>query len=138
MRDLFRQDPVVVRADPESKEHRVSRILDSCLDEIRSRRSTVSACLAAHPEEIEQLEPLLQVAAELSTLATIQPSSDFKAATRKRLLQLDTLPVGGESPVLHHAVLAQPLLMLWKPILIALALLAGLGLALAWVSLFFP
>lgn len=92
MRDLFRPNAEVMGAGPESAEFRMSRILDECLEQIRNRRSTVTECLERYPELSEQLAPLLQVAVELASLSQIQPSAQFKQATRKRLLQADTVP----------------------------------------------
>ncbi len=63
-------------------------ILDRCLEDIRTRRTTADECLARFPEHAEQLAPLIKSALALRTMGEITPSREFKAATRSRLLKL--------------------------------------------------
>lgn len=68
----------------------IDLILDECLEEIRTGRATVAACLAKYPDLRDELEPLLSLALELGRVQEVKPSAAFRSKTRSRLLGLPT------------------------------------------------
>jgi len=64
----------------------LDEILAQCLDEIRSGRSTVEACLARYPAQRAELEPLLRTALWVAQAEAVRPDPAFRAAAKTRLL----------------------------------------------------
>ena len=64
----------------------ISRIVDDCLARL-GRGETLEQCLAAYPGHRTELEPLLKVAARLSTLPRVAPSEEYKRASQTRVLE---------------------------------------------------
>jgi transforming growth factor-beta-induced protein len=68
----------------------IEEILANCLDTIAEGRMTAEACLAAHPEQREELAGLLaaadRVRHEAGTVEPVTPAPEFRAAARERLL----------------------------------------------------
>jgi hypothetical protein len=61
------------------------QILDECIDDMASGSATLEQCLVRHPEEADQLEPLLRAALGLSRSQELHPSAAFKVSARMRL-----------------------------------------------------
>ncbi len=66
----------------------LDRVLDKCLWDIQAGKATVEECLARYPELAEELEPLLRMGEALMQLSAVEPSPEFVAQTRMRLLAL--------------------------------------------------
>jgi hypothetical protein len=64
----------------------LEEILDECLEQIASGEFSLEQCLARHPLEAAQLEPLLTAAAEVQDNPVLQPSPYYKARARSELL----------------------------------------------------
>ncbi len=63
-----------------------AELLDSCLAEARGSRVIVEACLAAHPEEAEELSQFLAIVASISPPPPVRPEPGFRARARARLI----------------------------------------------------
>ena len=62
-----------------------NQLLDKCLQQMASGVS-LEACLAAHPDQRMELEPLLRTAALLRSARQVNAPTSYKQATRTRLL----------------------------------------------------
>ncbi len=62
-----------------TKDEHLNYILDRCIERIASGES-VSSCLASYPDEREELEPLLRIAAvTMQTVSAVEPNQVAKA-----------------------------------------------------------
>ncbi|MDO8491698.1 MAG: DUF5667 domain-containing protein [Dehalococcoidia bacterium] len=59
-------------------------VLNECLEDVRAGRRTVEQCLARHPEQAGELEPLLKLALNVGKAAGLDPGPEFKARARHR------------------------------------------------------
>jgi uncharacterized repeat protein (TIGR02543 family) len=64
----------------------LSEALEDCLSQIR-RGVAIEACVARYPDLREELRPLLLVARSISTVPKVSPSSEFRTASRERLVK---------------------------------------------------
>jgi len=62
-----------------------NNILDECLERLLVKGETVEQCLASYPEQVDELEPLLQTALVTKKALAIQPRPEFKARARYQL-----------------------------------------------------
>jgi hypothetical protein len=62
-------------------------LLDECLEQIASGASSIEECLAEHPVEAAELEPLLRTAAMLDEGREMRPSPLHKARARADLVR---------------------------------------------------
>ena len=60
-------------------------ILDDCLERIINGEA-LESCLSAYPDERLELEPMLLAALSISEVPEVQPSAEFVASSRSRLL----------------------------------------------------
>ena len=60
---------------------RFNDLLDECLEQIL-KGVTVEQCLRKHPEQAQQLEPLLRTALAMKAAQAIKPRPEFKARAR--------------------------------------------------------
>jgi hypothetical protein len=58
-------------------------ILDECVDRM-NRGESLEDCLAGHPEQAQELEPLLRAMFDTRTACAFRPSSEAKMAARRR------------------------------------------------------
>ncbi|MBI3953981.1 MAG: hypothetical protein HY330_05660, partial [Chloroflexi bacterium] len=65
----------------------LNRILDDCLDRVLFRGESVESCLARHPQQAAELEPLLRAAVLTRQALASQPQPEWKAQARLRLGQ---------------------------------------------------
>jgi len=76
-------------------DRKLERALDSCLARMK-RGESIAACVSDYPELQTELEPLLEMANEMSHGAEASPPPDFHAASRARLLsRIRSLPQEG-------------------------------------------
>ena len=66
------------------KEKDFYSILDECLEQVLPGHKTVEQCLAEHPDEAAELEPLLRTALAAKEATTIKPSAEFRERARYR------------------------------------------------------
>ncbi len=64
----------------------ISQTLADCLDAIDSGKKTVPECLEVYPELAQELEPLLEVAKELSIAGQINPRRQFQETAHARIV----------------------------------------------------
>jgi hypothetical protein len=57
-------------------------ILDDCLERLFIRGESIEDCLAAYPQQADNLKPLLQTALTIKNTAAIEPRPEFKARAR--------------------------------------------------------
>ncbi|MFC1929865.1 DUF5667 domain-containing protein [Chloroflexota bacterium] len=77
------------------KKQEFNDILDDCVERILSQGDTVEQCLARYPEQVPELEPLLQTVSLAKVTSHIEPSSEFKEKARhefRMALQETQLP----------------------------------------------
>jgi hypothetical protein len=73
--------------------HDFDTILDECLERVFSGES-VDTCLAAYPDEADELRPLLETVLEARTAADVAPRPEFRQeASRRFQMALRDLPV---------------------------------------------
>ncbi|MCL4395761.1 MAG: DUF5667 domain-containing protein [Chloroflexi bacterium] len=99
-------------------------VLEQCVNDIRAGRATVADCLSRYPDQADELAPLLEMAVALHSLPDVEPSQEFKQATRQRLLRLQPA-----KPVTRpRTTLAAGRTLLWRTaaaIAVAVLLLGG-------------
>lgn len=64
---------------------RFEEILDTCVNDIKSGKSSIEDCLKQHPELRQDLEPLLRIAVGLPRLPAVAPSQEFRRRARLAL-----------------------------------------------------
>ena len=64
---------------------KIESILAECLDEL-DRGVSVEACLERHPEQREELEPLLRAAQRVRSTPQVRPSASFRQGARERMI----------------------------------------------------
>ncbi|MCJ7509970.1 MAG: DUF5666 domain-containing protein [Dehalococcoidia bacterium] len=95
-------------------------ILDECLKELETGQS-LDAILARHPEEADELRPLLLTAQNLKAVPIARPRSHVQQAGWQRFL--------GEAIALRRARQRRPTFSLWQPLAAAASLVLVLFLA---------
>ncbi|MFC1921039.1 FecR domain-containing protein [Chloroflexota bacterium] len=60
-------------------------ILEQCIERLR-QGSSIEVCLSEYPEYREKLEPLLHMVLRLSAFEEVQPSPEFMASSKERVL----------------------------------------------------
>ena len=70
-----------------SKREDIEQILQTCLEQIKTGQETVDSALSRHPEQAEELRPLLEASSWLhAQREVIAPRPDFVAQSRQRLV----------------------------------------------------
>jgi hypothetical protein len=65
----------------------IEEILTTCIEEIRTGKTTLEECLARYPEIRRELEPLLKTAINIKKPLEYQMEAGYKKAARARLMQ---------------------------------------------------
>ena len=64
------------------KNRKFNNILDECLEQLLVKGETIEQCLQSHPEQADELEPLLHIALAAKKASVIQPRPEFRAKAR--------------------------------------------------------
>ncbi|MEW6504107.1 MAG: DUF5667 domain-containing protein [Chloroflexota bacterium] len=113
-------------------------ILDECLQAVESGRWSIEECLQRFPDQRQELEGLLRMAAQVRAAGMLEPRASFRRSARPRLTaRLNDLPiVTNRHPFrLFKQISAQPILssrrtvMNWIAIVVLLVSLFGGGAA---------
>jgi len=106
---------------------RLENILDECLERLRQGDS-VEQCLARHPEQAAELEPLLRVAmATQKASLAVEPRPEFKARTRYQVQALLHDKEGKPEPKKPGLVSWVPKWVVVATSLVLIFLVAGAG-----------